>query len=185
MEEVMKDMKRSWFCKDCGWSFDEEVGLFRSKGDEGISTCYCPNCKARTQFDWKIIENTDPTEQLEVGSGYCNYCQEIKPAEIMNYNFENYLYPVCDYCYEAGKDEVLDEFDADEIKNKMDLAKSDITRLGQFDADDLQYIQFALDVKKMIDDGRIGIQYSGHDCGNLWVTLGDEKAFEIASKIIG
>lgn len=96
----MDNIKRTWWCQECGCGHDEKVGVNRSQGNEGVSTYYCSNCKARTKHDWKIIENTDPTEELEEPSLYCEYCEEVKPSDIMNVEYENYPYPVCNYCIE-------------------------------------------------------------------------------------
>ena len=166
-------LKRSWFCK-CGYTFDEEVGDLKSlskEGAEGKSLYYCSGCGKRVKFEWRVVENTDPDDKLDEPSEYCSYCEQVKPIEIMRNPFENYSHPVCDYCVE--------------VKNKMDLSSSDITRIGQFDSDNLFHIRNNPKILKMVEEGRIGLEFEGNDGGNIWVTIGDEKAFGVASEIIG
>jgi len=106
-----KQLKRSWFCQ-CGYTFDEETGSSEyQEGNEGTSTRFCSGCNARTQMEWRVIENTDPDDELDEESGYCGYCQEFKPADIMNYDFENYSHPVCDYCLEKWSENTSDKND--------------------------------------------------------------------------
>lgn len=100
------NLKRSWFCT-CGWTFDEEVGQYKNEeGTEGTSTYYCPNCKQRIEFEWRVIENTDPDDELEEASDICHYCSELKPTDIMHYDYKNYSHPVCDYCVEENSKQI-------------------------------------------------------------------------------
>jgi len=102
MSETNKEfkMKRSWFCKECGWGFDVKVGPNHQEGETGVSSYYCPNCKENVQFEHRVIENTDPNDELYDEDIFCNYCKELKPGDIMHTDFENYSHPVCDYCLE-------------------------------------------------------------------------------------
>jgi len=123
-EEVVVELKRSWFCK-CGYTFDEETGGGEyqgyQEGNEGTSTRFCSGCNARTQMEWRVIENTDPDDELDEESGFCGYCQEFKPVDIMNYDFENFSHPVCDYCLEnkSEHDADMDAQDSKWGKNKV------------------------------------------------------------------
>jgi len=112
------NLKRTWFCK-CGWTLDEEIsGNLKDldkEGAEGKSQRFCSGCNKRTGVEWRVIENTDPSDELEEPSDYCNYCKEIKPAEIMNDDFENYSHSVCDYCLENRSESDAD-MDAQDIK---------------------------------------------------------------------
>jgi len=167
----MKSLKRSWWCQECGCGWNESLGSSTEKeGSEGVSTCYCFNCKAITKYDWRIIENTDPDEELDPPAIHCHYCEELKPNEVMNVNFENYSHPVCDYCLE--------------VKNAMDLTNPDLIEVGQFDADELQYIRETESVRQLVTEGRIGVQYCGEDCGTLWVARSDSEAFKAVGNII-
>ena len=96
-------LKRSWFCK-CGWTFDEEVGDYlNQEGGKGTSTRFCGGCNSKTEMEWRVIENTDPEDELEEASDFCFYCEEIKASDITHGEYENYAYAVCDYCIEQNE----------------------------------------------------------------------------------
>jgi len=70
------------------------------------------------------------------------------------------------------------------MKNPMDMTSNDIICIGQFDADELTYIEETPKVKAMVEQGRIGLNFIEYDCGSVWVKLGDKKAFKLASQIV-
>jgi len=103
VESMETQLKRSWFCT-CGGTFDEEVGrYFPSEGTDGVSERYCCNCKSRTRMEWRVIENTDPDDELDPSSKFCFYCNELKEAVEVQDEYENYAYPVCNHCIEENK----------------------------------------------------------------------------------
>jgi len=65
----------------------------------------------------------------------------------------------------------------------MDIARNDIVTIGQFDADELKCLREDKIALKLIESGRIGLNYVSRDKGTILITIGDKKAFKIASEI--
>jgi len=93
----MKDC-RDWSCGVCGSGWLEEVGSHKEA--EGKSTLYCPDCKKRTDFEWRIREISDPEEELEYQSSVCPYCMRLTPNVEMTYACDNFSHPICSHCKE-------------------------------------------------------------------------------------
>jgi len=112
-------LKRSWFCQ-CGWTFDEMVmGTNKDldlEGAEGTSHRYCSGCNSKVEMAWRVIENTDPDDELNEPSDYCTYCKELKSIDEMHYVWENYSHPVCNDCAEKNNSEHDADMDAQDIK---------------------------------------------------------------------
>ena len=109
-------LKRSWFCK-CGWTWDEEVGVyFNAEGDSGSSIRFCNGCHSKTEMEWRVIENTDPDDELEEASAFCFYCEQLlEPCEV-NSEYENYAYPVCKDCSNFKADMEAQDIDMGDAK---------------------------------------------------------------------
>ena len=96
-------IKRSWFCQ-CGWTWDEETGEYlNAEGNEGSSNRYCSGCNSITKLEWRVIENTDPDDELDKPSAFCFYCQQLLEAGNVEQEYKNYAYPVCDKCISNGE----------------------------------------------------------------------------------
>lgn len=102
------ELKRTWFCK-CGWTFDEEVGKYLpAEGTEGTANRFCSGCNSTVQMEWRVIENTDPEDELDEASSFCFYCEQLKEPEEVNEEYENYAYPVCNECIKIDPDYLAD-----------------------------------------------------------------------------